>query len=329
MEGEKAHRSGSPPRVALLVPCLNEEQTIGDVIAAAKESRVVDQIVVGDNNSSDLTAQVAVENGVRVISVMPPGKGHVMRRLFADVEADVYVMVDGDATYEMNNLEAMVRIVNNGEADLVIGARETKQSDSGAFRKGHRLGNWMLTWIFGRLFSLDIKDSLSGYRVMSRRFVKSFAPVAEGFDIETDLNVHAAMLGCGVAEIPCAYQERPEGSNSKLRTYSDGWRILRRNLRLFRDARPQFSFALLALPWILAAAVLVGIPVVEFIRDSEVLRFPSLIAGVGAFIVGVLLLHAGLVLSRTTALRKEMVVLRYLEIPGPGSGQKTMGNPDE
>jgi glycosyltransferase involved in cell wall biosynthesis len=303
-------------RVAVLVPCLDEARTVAAVVQDAKTAIPDAHVVVGDNESTDGTADIARVSGAVVVGVSERGKGRVMTRLFADVEADIYVMVDGDGTYDLATLADDVRRVTDSGVDMVVGAR-SKAGSGKEFRAGHRWGNAALTWIFRRLFELPLTDTLSGYRVMSRRFVKSFPIASDGFEIETDLNVHAATLRCAVLEVPVAYRERPEGSESKLQTYSDGWRILRRNLALYKEARPRQAFGILAAPWLIATAILVGIPVLEFFNTGLVLRFPSLIAGVGSFVVGVLLLQTGLIVARTAALRRESIQLAFLGYPSP------------
>lgn len=302
-------------RIAVVIPCLNEAEAIETVIRDARTYVPQATIVVGDNMSTDATAAVAAQAGAQIQRVQTPGKGNVVRRLLADVEADIYVMVDGDATYSLDNLAAMLQLVHNDGVDMVVGKRIEGPMRHHAYRSGHRLGNRFLTWIFSSLFRLPLTDTLSGLRVMSRRFVKSLPTSARGFEIETDLNVHASALGCSVIEVPCAYSERLPGSNSKLRTYRDGVRILQRNLLLFRDARPVLAFSILAAPWLMASGILVGIPLVEYLDTGVVLRFPSLIAGIGTFLLGVLLVQAGLLLARTAQVRREAVTLAYLAIP--------------
>jgi hypothetical protein len=244
-----------------------------------------------------------------------PGKGRAMRRLFADVEADCYVMVDGDCTYDASAAPVMVRKVLHDGVDMVVGARVADQAKGAEYRRGHRFGNAVLTWIFRQLFKLPIVDTLSGYRVLSRRFVKSFPAGARGFDVEAELNAHAAVIEVPVSEVPVRYLARPEGSVSKLSTVSDGYRILKRNLRLFRDARPTLAFGLLAAPLFILSVLLVGRAVLEYWNTGRVLYFPSLIAGVGAFVVAAELWVAGLVMERITRNRNEVVRIAYLGVP--------------
>ena len=304
-------------RVAVVVPCHNEERTIGEVVDGFRAALPGCAVVVADNRSTDDTARVAREHGAQVASESRPGKGFAVRRLLADVEADCYVMVDGDATYDPAAAPEMVGLVLDHGVDMVNGARVVGADVSEAYRPGHGFGNAMLTWIFAKLFRLELRDTLSGYRVMSRRFVKSFPTGAEGFEIEAELNAHAATLGVPIAEVDTAYSARPEGSESKLNTYRDGVRILRRNLQLFRDARPALAFLLLSLPWLLVAAGLLWVAGAEYLRTGLVQHFPSLIAGVGALVLGGLIILTGLMLARVARNRVEANRLCYLEYPAP------------
>lgn len=304
-------------RVAVIVPCHNEEQTIGEVVAGFTTALPGASVVVADNNCTDATAAVATAHGAQVITESRPGKGFAVRRLLADIEADCYVMIDGDATYDAASAPQMVGLVLDQGIDMVNGARQTTGDVSEAYRPGHTLGNAVLTWIFQRLFGLQIEDTLSGYRVMSRRFVKSFPTGAEGFEIEAELNAHAATLGVPIAEVQTPYYARPEGSESKLNTYRDGLRILRRNLRLFRDARPSLAFLLLSLPWLIIAGVLLWVAFAEYFATGVVTRFPSLIFGVGSLVVGLLIIITGLILERVARNRVEASRLAYLAIPPP------------
>lgn len=310
--------------VAVVIPCHNEAATVESVVKGFAEALPGAHIVVADNASTDGTADLARAAGATVISERRPGKGWAMRRLFADVDAQIFVMVDGDATYDPTNASELVSLVRSGSADMVTGARMTAVDAGAAYRRGHRLGNAVLTWIFTKLFDLAITDTLSGYRAFSRRFVKSFSTTSTGFEIEAELNAHAAFLGVPVAEIPTRYSQRPEGSVSKLSTYRDGIRILRRNLLLFRDARPLLAFLLLSAPWWFLAALLVGVPTVEYLSTGIVTRFPSLIAGMGALVVALLLWVTGLILQRVAKIRRDVARLTYLGIPGPSWTQSPL-----
>lgn len=306
--------------VAIVIPCHNEQQTISEVIEGFRSYLPGAQIVVVDNASTDATAQVAVDAGARVIIEPRPGKGRAVRRLLSDVEAECYVLVDGDATYDASSAPTMVRLVMEDGIDMVVGRRVTLETTTAAYRRGHQLGNAVLTWIFATLFGLrEITDTLSGYRVMSRRLVKSFPVASTGFEIEAELNAHAATMEVPIAEVPTHYAERPTGSESKLSTYRDGLRILRRNLHLFRDARPLLAFSVLAIPWLLVAVIGIGVPLAEYIQTGLVLRFPTLIVGCFALVMAAGTILVGMVLARATRNRTEAVRLAYLAIPSAWS----------
>lgn len=304
-------------QVAVIIPCHNEAATIATVVHDFRRTLPQCQIVVSDNASTDDTASIAQAAGAQVIHEPRRGKGNAVRRLFADVEADCYVMVDGDATYEAAAVPRMVAEVLDRGADMVVAARVADTGAGSEYRMGHRLGNTVLTWVFQRLFNLQVEDTLSGYRAFSRRFVKSFPSMATGFEIEAELNAHAASIGVNYDEIKTSYSARPQGSESKLSTYRDGIRILRRNLRLFRDWKPAASFSVLSLPWIAVALALL-VPVFrDYLSTGLVPRFPSLIAAVGCSLVALNLLAAGAILERITRNRVESVRLAYLALPGP------------
>lgn len=305
--------------VAVVVPCHNEEKTVATVIEEFRAALPGAQLVVVDNASTDRTREVAEAAGALVLQEPRPGKGFAVRRLLGDVEADCYLLVDGDATYDASAAPGMVRLVLEDGIDMVNGVRITPVDERHQQRTGHLLGNAVLSWIFRALFRLRLTDTLSGYRAMSRRFVKSFPTRAAGFEIETELNVHCAALDASVVEVPTQYRARPHGSTSKLNTWSDGARILRRNLRLFRDARPLLAFWLFALPWLGLAVALVQTAVREYLDTGKVAHFPSLIAGVAAFIVTVQLVVSGMVLERVTRNREEAVRLAYLREPAAGA----------
>jgi glycosyltransferase involved in cell wall biosynthesis len=316
--------------VAVVVPCHNEERAVATVVHDFHTALPGATVVVVDNASTDTTRQRASDAGAIVLHEPRAGKGYAVRRLFSDVEADAYVLVDGDATYDASAAPEMVALVLEHGVDMVNGARVGDAAQRAAERAGHSLGNRALSWIFRSLFRLALADTLSGYRVMSRRFVKSFPSRARGFEIETELNVHCAAVDASVVEVPTRYRLRPEGSVSKLSTYGDGYRILRRNLRLFRDARPLLAFSLLALPWFALAVVLVQAAVREYVRTGQVTRFPSLIAGVAAFVVAVQLVVSGMVLERVTRSRDEAVRLAYLAVPAAGTTARTRSTaPDQ
>jgi glycosyltransferase involved in cell wall biosynthesis len=301
------------PDIAVLIPCHNEARTVGTVVADFRRTLPGATILVYDNASTDGTAEVARDAGAVVRGVPLRGKGNVVRQMFADVEADVYVLVDGDDTYDAESAPEMVGRLVRESLDMVNGARVAE--GAGAYRPGHQLGNRLLTGTIARLFGNRLTDLLSGYRVFSRRFVKSFPSLAEGFEIETEFSVHALQLRMPLSEIPTAYRERPEGSFSKLATWSDGFRILRTILALVRSEKPLAFFGGLAVVLALASLGL-GIPVVlEFLRTGLVPRFPTAILASALMILAFLSFACGLILDTVSRGRAEAKRLRYLAIP--------------
>jgi glycosyltransferase involved in cell wall biosynthesis len=301
------------PRIAVLVPCLNEEAAIGKVVADFRAARPGAVVYVYDNNSTDGTAEVAAAAGAVVRRERRPGKGNVVRRMFKDVEADLYVMVDGDDTYEAAAAPRLVAKLVDEQLDMVVGKRvETHQA---AYRLGHRFGNAFLTGLVRRLFGSPIDDMLSGYRVFSRRFVKSFPSSAREFEIETELTVHAGQMRMAIAEVDTAYKERPPGSTSKLRTFRDGWRILVTIVNLMRNERPLLFFGLIAMV-LFAAALALGIPlVVEYERTGLVPRFPTAILCSGLVATAAVCAATGLVLDLVSHVRREVKLLAFLRYP--------------
>jgi len=301
------------PRVAVLLPCYNEAAAIGQTVADFRAALPEATIYVYDNNSTDKTVEVAAAAGAIVRTERMQGKGNVVRRMFADVEADIYVMADGDATYEAAAAPALIGLLVSDQLDMVVGAR--KSEVDAAYRRGHRLGNAMLTgmlaWLFGRSFT----DILSGYRVFSRRFVKSFPVLSEGFEIETEISVHALELRMPVAERVTAYAARPEGSESKLSTYRDGWRILRTILTLFRIEKPLAFFGIIgaALAFI---AIAISIPLfLTFFETGLVPRLPTAVLAMGIMLLAFLNGFCGLILDTVVRGRREMRRLAYLAHP--------------
>ena len=303
------------PRIAVLLPCYNEAVAIGPTIEAFARALPGATIYVFDNNSSDGSAEVAQAAGAVVRRVRQQGKGHVVRRMFADVDADIYVMADGDATYEAAAAPALIEAMLADQLDMVVGAR--KSEVEAAYRAGHRLGNSLLTGLLRQLFGRSFTDILSGYRVFSRRFAKSFPVISEGFEIETEMSVHALELRMPVGEIVTAYAARTEGSTSKLSTFRDGWRILRMMITLYRLERPLWFFGFFS--FILAAAgIILFIPVLMTYLDTGLVpRFPTLISIVGLAILAALGLLTGLILDTVTRGRQEMKRLAYLSYPAP------------
>lgn len=300
------------PRLAVLVPCFNESLTIGQVIGDFRVALPTAQIYVYDNNSTDGTAEVARAAGA-IVRVEPrQGKGNVVRRMFGDIEADIYILVDGDGTYDAKAAPFLVGRVLKDDLDFVNGARaEVSQQ---AYRRGHRLGNRVLTGLVQGVFGREFRDMLSGYKVMSRRFVKSFPAMSSGFETETELVVHALELRMPAAEVTTAYHERPEGSVSKLRTYRDGARILYLILRLMKDERPLQFFGVLSAALLGAALVLVTPVIVTFAETGLVPRLPTAVLSLGIVILSVLTFFTGIVLDLTTRTRQELKRLLYLSV---------------
>jgi glycosyltransferase involved in cell wall biosynthesis len=300
----------SSMRIAVLVPCFNEETAVGAVIADFRKALPSAEIFVYDNNSSDRTAAVARDAGVQVRSERRQGKGRVVRRMFADVDADIYVLVDGDATYDAASAPRMIETLLSDHLDMVVGVR-IDQAEA-AYRPGHRIGNRMLTGFLSAVFGQAFKDILSGYRVFSRRFVKSFPVLSDGFEIETELSVHALELALPVAEIETPYYARPEGSVSKLNTWRDGFRILGTILKLYRSEKPLRFFTGIGIVLSLISIAL-SIPVlVTYLEQGLVPRLPTAVLSMGLMILAVLSVSSGLVLDTVTRGRREMKLLAYL-----------------
>jgi glycosyltransferase involved in cell wall biosynthesis len=302
-------------RVAVLIPCYNEEVAVPKVVAAFRATLPGAVIYVYDNNSRDRTAERAREAGAVVRTERLQGKGNVVRRMFADIEADAYVLVDGDDTYDAAAAPEMLRLLLEQRLDMVNAARVTEIA--AAYRRGHRIGNAVLTGIVAWIFGDRITDMLSGYRAFSRRFVKSFPALAGGFETETEFTVHALELRMPVGEVRAAYRDRPAGSTSKLRTYADGLRILRTIMLLVKEERPMQFFALAALVLLVLGLVL-GLPVVvQFVRTGLVPRLPSAVLATGLVLLSFLSATCGLILDSVTRGRKEIRRLAYLSIPPP------------
>ena len=302
------------PSIAVLVPCYNEEITIGKVVADFQTALPEATVYVYDNNSSDQTISVARAAGAVVRKEPRQGKGNVVRRMFADIEADIYVLVDGDDTYDAAAARQLVNCLIEDQLDFINALRLSTVKE--AYRAGHRFGNWLLTGLVRMFFGRQFNDMLSGYKILSRRFVKSFPAMSIGFETETELAVHALELRMPSTEIATVYKERPPGSVSKLRTYSDGVQIMMLIARLVKDERPLLFFGLVGLALILLGVVL-SIPLlITYLETGLVPRIPTAILSVGLVLVGVLSNFAGLVLDMTTKTRREMKRLIYLSLPG-------------
>jgi glycosyltransferase involved in cell wall biosynthesis len=303
------------PKIAVLLPCYNEEAAIAATIAGFRAALPGSTIYVYDNNSSDRTQDAAASAGAVVRSEKQQGKGNVVRRMFADIDADVYVMADGDLTYDPASAPAMVELLLSEQLDMVVGKRRHEEKD--AYRGGHVLGNKIFTGLLARLFGRSFSDIFSGYRVFSRRFVKSFPVLSSGFEIETEISVHALELRMPVGEVETGYAARPEGSQSKLSTYGDGWRILRTIGTLYRLERPVLFYGGFG-ALLLAAAVILALPLVRtYIQTGLVPRFPTAILVTGMVIVSVLCFFAGLILDTVTRGRREVRRLAYLSLDAP------------
>ena len=303
------------PRIAVLLPCYNEEAAIGRTVAGFRAALPGATIYVYDNNSRDRTREVAAEAGAIVRSERQQGKGHVVRRMFADIDADVYVMADGDLTYDPSAAPQMVDLLLAEQLDMIVGTRRHEEKE--AYRGGHVLGNRLFTGLLSGLFGRSFSDIFSGYRVFSRRFVKSFPVLSSGFEIETEMSVHALELRMPVGEVETVYLARPEGSESKLSTYSDGWRILKTIITLYRIERPVLFYGGIG-ALLLALAVLLAVPlVITYLNTGLVPRFPTAILVTGITIVAVLCFFAGLILDTVTRGRREVRRLYYLSLAAP------------
>ena len=311
-----ANQNGAPLRIAVLLPCYNEEAAIAQTVAAFRAALPGAVIYVYDNNSSDRTSEVAAAAGAVVRSERMQGKGHVVRRMFADVEADVYVMADGDATYDAAAAPELVRLLADDRLDMVVGARRSEIEQ--AYRRGHRLGNRLFTGLLAGLFGRTFSDIFSGYRVFSRRFVKSFPALSRGFETETEISVHALELAMPVAEVVTAYGARPEGSASKLSTWGDGWRIMRTILHLFRIERPVLFYGSFGLFLAVLALVLAAPLAVTYAETGLVPRLPTAILVTGLMIVASMSFMCGLILDTVVRGRREVRRLHYLSLPAVG-----------
>lgn len=311
------------PKVAVLIPCYNEEVAIGNVVRDFMAVLPAATVYVFDNNSTDRTAEIARAAGAEVRTEPQQGKGHVVRRMFRDIDADYYIMVDGDDTYDSGIAAKMLALAMEGPLDLVNCIRQ--ETEDAAYRGGHRLGNLLLTGVVRRIFGNRVQDMLSGYKVFSRRFVKSFPSLSAGFDIETELTVHALEISMPISHVTGAYKGRPEGSVSKLRTYQDGWRILSLIVKLIRHERPLFFFASLGL---MLGLISVGISLpllLTYLDTGLVPRLPTAVLSMGLMIFGALSITTGIILDTVTRGRRELRLLTYLQLAAPPCGERGAG----
>ena len=302
-------------RIAVLLPCYNEEAAIAATVKGFRKAMPGATVYVYDNNSRDRTRDLAAKAGATVRTERQQGKGHVVRRMFADIDADVYVMADGDLTYDPEAAPAMVEMLQAEQLDMVVGTRRHEAKD--AYRGGHVIGNRIFTGLLSGLFGRSFSDIFSGYRVFSRRFVKSFPVLSSGFEIETEISVHALELRMPVGEVETIYGARPEGSESKLSTFGDGWRILKTIATLYRVERPVLFYGSIA-ALLVVAALLLAVPLVEtYLNTGLVPRVPTAILVTGMVIVAVLCFFAGLILDTVTRGRREVRRLHYLSLAAP------------
>jgi len=304
-------------RIAVLLPCYNEEAAIARTVAGFRAALPDALVYVYDNNSADLTREVAAEAGAIVRTERMQGKGHVVRRMFADVEADIYVMADGDSTYDASAAPALVAKLIDEQLDMVVGARKSEVGE--AYRRGHALGNRLFTGLLASLFGRSFSDIFSGYRVFSRRFAKSFPALSRGFETETEISVHALELAMPVGEVVTAYGARMEGSESKLSTWGDGWRILRTIVHLYRIERPVLFYGSFSLFLATLAVVLAAPLAITYFQTGLVPRFPTAILVTGLMILAFVSFFTGLILDTVVRGRREVRRLHYLSFPGPGA----------
>jgi glycosyltransferase involved in cell wall biosynthesis len=310
----------SRSRIAVLVPCYNEEAAIGKVVADFRAALPEAAIYVYDNNSTDGTVEAAQRTGAIVRRELHQGKGRVVRRMFTDIDADLYVLVDGDATYDAPSARKMIERLIADRLDMVCAVRVDREE--AAYRRGHRAGNRLLTGFVGHVFGQSFTDMLSGYRVFTRRFVKSFPALSGGFEIETELTVHALELELPVGEVATPYYSRLEGSNSKLSTWRDGYRILRTVLRLYRAERPLALFTAIGVS---LAIISVGLAVpifVTYLQEGLVPRLPTALLSTGLMLLAFLAVASGLILDTVTRGRRELKLLAYLAQRAPAEERR-------
>jgi len=303
-----SHRT--EPTIAILLPCYNEEKTIADVVAGFHAALPHAAVFVFDNNSTDLTALRARAAGAHVGREPRQGKGNVVRRMFADIDADIYVMADGDGTYAPEDAPQLINLLLTERADMVVGTRRGVGEDAG--RTGHAVGNRLFNALYHRLFGRDFTDIFSGYRAFTRRYVKSFPAVSTGFEIETEMSVHASMLKLPTCELPLDYGRRPEGSSSKLSTFRDGFKILWMFAMLLKETRPVRFFGAIAVASALASLVLMTPILIEYFATGLVPRVPTWMLSIGLLVLAMLFMVTGLILDSVARGRAEQMRMAYL-----------------
>ncbi|MDK1491550.1 glycosyltransferase [Sinorhizobium sp. 7-81] len=313
--------------IAVLLPCYNEASTIGHVVHGFKTALPSAHIYVYDNNSIDGTALQAMLAGATVVRERRQGKGHVVRRMFADIDADIYVMADGDGTYSPADAEDLIRTLLTEQADMVVGTRRHIRVEAG--RQGHAFGNRIFNRLYRSIFGTDFSDIFSGYRVFSRRFVKSFPAVSNGFEIETEMSVHASRLKLPVNELELDYGRRPEGSHSKLSTFKDGAKILWMIAMLMKETRPFAFFGLISAAFLTASLIFMMPVLIEYFETGLVPRLPTWVFSMALILVAIMMLTAGLILDSVSRARTEQLRIHYMTIARqkPHGGKKSQASP--
>lgn len=308
--------------IAVLLPCYNEAATIGDVVSQFKAVLPQAQIHVYDNNSTDGTALKAMLAGATVTRERRQGKGNVVRRMFSDIDADIYIMADGDGTYAAADAPELVRVLLNEQADMVVGTRKGVHED--AHRQGHAIGNKIFNILYRNLFGTDFSDIFSGYRAFSRRFVKSFPATSNGFEIETEMSVHVSRLKLPVSELELDYGKRPEGSHSKLSTFKDGAKILWMFSQLMKETRPFVFFSSLSAFFASVSVILMAPVILTFIGTGLVERMPTWVLSMALLMMGVVFFTAGLILDSVARGRAELLRIHYMSMPGLSNSSRVV-----
>lgn len=310
---------GESPDIAVLLPCYNEAATIGAVVRGFRAALPDARIHVYDNNSTDGTALHAMLAGAHVVRERRQGKGHVVRRMFADIDADIYIIADGDGTYAPEDAEELVRTLLTERADMVVGTRRGVRDDAG--RQGHAFGNRLFNILYRTIFGPDFTDIFSGYRAFSRRFVKSFPAVSGGFEIETEMSVHASRLKLPVSELELHYGRRPEGSHSKLSTFRDGGKILWMFAMLMKETRPFAFFSTISALFMLTSLCFMAPVLAEYFATGLVSRMPTWVFATALAMISIMLFTAGVILDSVARARAEQLRIHYMSLAAPVSAQ--------